>query len=142
MFAFSSMCLLTFDNISIFFIMSIVYVALIKKNNFHQTSCSALTRTRRYPFSSPSNGHQVSFPICLVLGSWYEEMINNRNKSVVRSMKWNAEGQKICIVYEDGELWDGTLQLRYMHFNTLRLRQNGRQFSDDIFKCIFLNDNV
>ena len=27
-------------------------------------------------------------------------------------------------------------------FNTLRLRQNGRQFADDIFKCIFLNENV
>ena len=25
---------------------------------------------------------------------------------------------------------------------TLRLRQNGRQFPDDIFKCIFLNENV
>ena len=37
------------------------------------------------------------------VGSWYEEMINNRNKSVVRSMRWNAEGQKICIVYEDGK---------------------------------------
>lgn len=36
-------------------------------------------------------------------GSWYEEMINNRNKSVVRSMAWNADGQKICIVYEDGK---------------------------------------
>ncbi|WAR17526.1 WDR35-like protein [Mya arenaria] len=38
----------------------------------------------------------------LYKGSWYEEMINNRNKSVVRSMAWNADGQKICIVYEDG----------------------------------------
>jgi WD repeat-containing protein 35 len=35
-------------------------------------------------------------------GAWYEEMINNRNKSVVKDMKWNADGQKICIVYEDG----------------------------------------
>ena len=35
-------------------------------------------------------------------GHWYEEMINNRNKSVVRDMNWNADGQKICIVYEDG----------------------------------------
>ena len=26
--------------------------------------------------------------------------------------------------------------------NTLRPRQNGRRFADDIFKCIFLNDNV
>ena len=28
------------------------------------------------------------------------------------------------------------------HFNTLRLRQNGRQFPDTIFQCIFLNENV
>ena len=33
-------------------------------------------------------------------GVWFEEMINNRNKSVVRDMKWTADGQKICIVYE------------------------------------------
>ena len=28
------------------------------------------------------------------------------------------------------------------YINTLRLRQNGRHFPDDIFKCIFLNENV
>jgi len=33
---------------------------------------------------------------------WYEEMINNRNKSVVRDMKWTADGRKIAIIYEDG----------------------------------------
>ena len=27
-------------------------------------------------------------------------------------------------------------------FNTLRLRQNGRRFPDNIFKCIFLYENV
>ena len=27
-------------------------------------------------------------------------------------------------------------------FNTLRLRQDGRHFADDIFKCIFLNENA
>ena len=27
-------------------------------------------------------------------------------------------------------------------FNTLGSRQNGRHFADDIFKCIFLNENV
>jgi WD repeat-containing protein 35 len=35
-------------------------------------------------------------------GRWFEEMINNRNKSVVRDMKWTVDGTKICIVYEDG----------------------------------------
>ena len=29
-----------------------------------------------------------------------------------------------------------------MKVNTLRPRQNGRHFADDIFKCIFLNENV
>ena len=32
---------------------------------------------------------------------------------------------------------DGTLDV-----NTSRLRQNGRHFADDVFKCIFLNENV
>ena len=29
-----------------------------------------------------------------------------------------------------------------LQINTLRPRQNGRHFTDDIFKCIFLNENV
>ena len=33
--------------------------------------------------------------------------------------------------------------LQWIHpFNTLRRRQNGRHFPDDIFKCIFLNETV
>ena len=36
------------------------------------------------------------------------------------------------------------LHLRLLSWclNTLRPRQNGRHFADDIFKCIFLNENV
>ena len=29
-----------------------------------------------------------------------------------------------------------------LHINTLRPRQNGRHFADNIFKCIFLNENA
>jgi len=36
-------------------------------------------------------------------------MINNRNKSVVRSMSWNGDGQKICIAYEDGAVILGSV---------------------------------
>jgi len=50
--------------------------------------------------SSDRNGLIIVW--MLYKGNWFEEMINNRNKSVVRDMKWNKEGQKICIVYEDG----------------------------------------
>ena len=37
--------------------------------------------------------------------------------------------------------WNGP-HVCYQYFNTLRPRQNGRHFPDDIFKCIFLNENV
>ena len=37
------------------------------------------------------------------------------------------------------QLW---AQLVSTCFNTLRPRQNGRHFPDDMFKCIFLNENV
>ncbi|XP_067008662.1 WD repeat-containing protein 35 [Anabrus simplex] len=45
----------------------------------------------------------------LYKGSWCEEMINNRNKSVVKGMVWNSDGQKICIVYEDGAVIVGSV---------------------------------
>lgn len=34
-------------------------------------------------------------------------MINNRNKSIVKGMAWNGDGEKICIVYEDGKYYVG-----------------------------------
>ena len=36
-------------------------------------------------------------------------MINNRNKSVVTGMTWNGDGQKICIVYDDGAVIVGSV---------------------------------
>ena len=36
-------------------------------------------------------------------------MINNRNKAIIKGMKWNLEGQKICIVYEDGAVMVGSV---------------------------------
>ena len=45
-----------------------------------------------------------------------------------------AMGNLFCnLTYEYGH---------FMMFNTLRPRQNRRRFTDDIFKCIFLNENV
>ena len=39
-----------------------------------------------------------------------------------------------------GDIYNTTPTPKY--FNTLRPRQNGRRFADDVFKCIFLNENV
>ena len=41
---------------------------------------------------------------------WVEEMINNRNKSIVTDMMWSPDGQKICIIYEDGAVILGSVE--------------------------------
>ena len=46
----------------------------------------------------------------------------------------------ICV--EDNFPLTSTLWMSECTFNTLRPRQNGRHFTDDIYKCIFLNENV
>lgn len=45
-------------------------------------------------------------------------MMNNRNKSVVRSMRWNTDGQKICIVYEDGVVILGSVDGKRIDYNS------------------------
>ena len=45
---------------------------------------------------------------------------------------------EICKRVPEWKVW---LSLK-ISFSTLRLRQSGRHFADDIFKCIFLNENV
>ena len=57
----------------------------------------------------------------------YERSFVLRKKE---EMKGNSKQHRACLVR----------QTRII--NTLRPRQNGRHFPDDIFKCIFFNENV
>ena len=43
------------------------------------------------------------------------------------------------VIYEVSSV--GVWEKNY-HVNTLGPRQKGRKFPDDIFKCIFLNENI
>lgn len=42
-------------------------------------------------------------------GMWFEEMVNNRDGSTVADLKWRADGEHICIAYEDGNVLVGTV---------------------------------
>lgn len=64
-----------------------------------------------------------------ILGTWYEEMINNRNKSVVRHMCWNKDGKKICIVYEDGLVILGSVEGSRIWAKELKMQLNFVQVS-------------
>ncbi|CAG5134548.1 unnamed protein product, partial [Candidula unifasciata] len=70
--------------------------------------------------------------------SWYEEMINNRNKSVVKGMKWTSDGQKICIVYEDGAVIVGSLDGNRIWGKELKgLQLAAVEWSPDAKKILF-----
>ena len=52
--------------------------------------------------------------------------------SVIHHQLWRDKSIEVFLLYI----------VKYVTVNTLRPRQNGRHFTDDIFKCIFLNENA
>ena len=91
----------------------------------HNGAVRVVTWNENYRKLSTSDQNGLIIVWMLHKGMWFEELINNRNKSVVRDMKWTQDGQKICIVYEDGavivgsvdgnRLWGKELKLQLCH---------------------------
>ncbi|XP_015772966.1 PREDICTED: WD repeat-containing protein 35-like [Acropora digitifera] len=75
----------------------------------HSGAVQIVAWNEQYQKLTTSDQYGLIIVWILYKGSWYEEMINNRNRSVVRDMKWNADGQRICIVYEDGAVIVGSV---------------------------------
>ncbi|KAH6588195.1 hypothetical protein BASA61_006004 [Batrachochytrium salamandrivorans] len=75
----------------------------------HQGPVLVATWNQNHHKLTTSDGNGLIIVWILYKGMWYEEMINNRNKSVVTDMQWNKDGQKICIIYEDGAVILGSV---------------------------------
>eukprot|EP00049_Salpingoeca_infusionum_P026788 m.27924 g.27924 ORF g.27924 m.27924 type:complete len:1165 (+) comp8999_c0_seq1:165-3659(+) len=87
----------------------------------HNGAVRVITWNEHHRKLTTSDQYGLIIVWMLYKGQWYEEMINNRNKSVVADMKWNSDGQKICIVYEDGEVIVGSVDGNRMWSKPLRL---------------------
>lgn len=68
----------------------------------HSDTIKVLTWNESHKKLTTSDSNGVIIVWMLYKGAWYEEMINNRKKSTVVGMAWSSDGQKICIIYEDG----------------------------------------
>lgn len=75
----------------------------------HQGNIMVITWNESFRKLTTSDQNGLIIVWMLHRGIWFEEMINNRNRSVVRDMKWSTDYQKICIVYEDGAVIVGTV---------------------------------
>ena len=62
------------------------------------------------------------------------------------SITWPSYGFSGAIIWRNSLCSNGpacrTYKFRYVTFDTLGPRQNGRHFADDICKCIFLKENI
>uniref|UniRef100_A0A914HN51 WD repeat-containing protein 55 homolog n=1 Tax=Globodera rostochiensis TaxID=31243 RepID=A0A914HN51_GLORO len=59
--------------------------------------------------SSDDNGLIIVWMSHSAGESWFEEMVNNRQKSTVASLKWSNDGSRIAIAYEDGQIILGSV---------------------------------
>jgi len=75
-------------------------------------------------------------------GMWFEEMINNRNKSVVRDMKWTVDGTKICIVYEDGAVIVGSVDGNRLWGKELDFQLSLVEWSPDSAYILFVSTDA
>lgn len=77
----------------------------------HKSSIHVVTWNESQQKLTSSDRDGVIMVWMMYKGSWYEEMTNDRKKSTVRGMAWTSDGQKICIVYEDGTVIVGRLKI-------------------------------
>ena len=94
--------------------------------------CFTLVQVMACCLTAPSHYHNL----CWLLVNW-----TTGNK-----FQWNLNRHKRNFLQEkavENVVWKMPFILfKPQCVNTLRLRQDGRHFPDDIFKCIFLNENL
>ena len=91
-----------------------------------------------YDMSCFSVSFTVSCRPWLSQGSGFWGRSDHRKLSRVSGQKYFLQMVWSCFIGQMCTLFSHA----QMRFNTLRPRQNGRHFSDDIFKCIFFNGNL
>ena len=87
--------------------------------------------------SSDSNGLIIVW--MLHKGMWFEEMINNRNKSTVADQKWTGDGQRICIVYEDGAVIVGSVDGNRLWGKELNMELRLVAWAPDSKRIVFID---
>jgi len=103
----------------------------------HNGAVMCVTWNPLFKKLTTSDEHGLIIVWMLHKGMWYEEMINNRNKSVVRDMKWTGDGKKICIVYEDGAVIVGSVDGNRLWGRELNLPLNFVEWSPDCRMILF-----
>ena len=64
------------------------------------------------------------------------EMVNNREESCIKDVKWSKDGQYICFIYDDGEIFTGLVDGNHKWFNNMEKGLTFIEFSPDNEKIL------
>jgi len=103
----------------------------------HNGSVMCVCWNENYRKLTTSDQYGLIIVWMLHKGMWFEEMINNRNKSTVRGMKWTSDGQRICIIYEDGAVIVGSVDGNRLWGKELKTQLAHVEWSPDGRNIIF-----
>mmetsp|Transcript_25550 Transcript_25550/g.75022 ORF Transcript_25550/g.75022 Transcript_25550/m.75022 type:complete len:1200 (-) Transcript_25550:181-3780(-) len=103
----------------------------------HNGSVNCVTWNESYRKLTTSDQYGLIIVWMLHKGMWFEEMINNRNESTVRDMKWAHDGQRICIAYQDGHVIVGSVDGNRLWGKELRIELCFLEWSPDGRNLIF-----
>ncbi|CAG9463207.1 unnamed protein product [Pedinophyceae sp. YPF-701] len=73
---------------------------------------------------------------------WQEEMINNRNKSTVKDMRWTPDGLRICIAYADGAVIVGSVDGQRLWGKDIGLPLSKVEWSPDARYILFATESA
>ena len=70
-------------------------------------------------------------------GGYYDiEMVNKREESYIRDVKWSKDGKFICFIYEDGQIFTGLVEGNHDWYNVLESGLAFVEFSPDDQKIL------
>ncbi|KAF6259424.1 intraflagellar transport protein [Scenedesmus sp. NREL 46B-D3] len=116
-------------------------VALAQNQTLEGHSSAVVCATWNSAFNKLTTSDEAGLIIVWTLynGMWYEEMINNRNKGVVKDMKWTPNGDKICIAYDDGAVIVGSVDGNRLWGKELSMQLSLLEWSPDGRFILFCN---
>ena len=59
------------------------------------------------------------------------EMVNNREESFIKDVKWSKNGENICFIYDDGQIFTGLVDGNYEWYSYLEKGLAFVEFSPD-----------
>jgi WD40 repeat protein len=63
-------------------------------------------------------------------------MVNKREESYIRDVKWSKDGKFICFIYEDGQIFTGLVNGNHDWYNTTEPGLSFVEFSPDNKKIL------